>query len=261
MLFIEAFFSTQRTQRNTELHRGLFGIAVTFTRPRPFNAKITVMKQIIFSFMMAMMALSSATAQTKVIDAENAEKRTIGSFHAIETSAGIEVIITKGDKEELAVTVGDKQYLDEVRTVVENGTLKISRKGDWDIWRKWKNWKIKVYVSYTRLDEVKATSGGSISGTDVKLDRLSARINSGGWVSLAGSVESLEVDGNSGAQFKGYSLSTVNCKADVSSGAGVQVTVTKEISARASSGGFIRFKGDGLIRDINVNSGGAVKRG
>jgi hypothetical protein len=219
------------------------------------------MKKIFISFTVAMMTLTSATAQTKVIDAENAEKRTIGSFHAIETSAGIEVIITKGDKEELAVTVGDRNYMDEVRTVVENGTLKISRKGDWDIWRRWKNWRVKVYVSYTRLDEMKATSGGSITGSDVKLDRLSARMNSGGTVNLTGSVESLEVDGNSGAQFRGYSLSVVNCKADVNSGAGVQVTVTKEISAKASSGGFIRFRGDGLIRDINVNSGGSVKRG
>jgi hypothetical protein len=218
------------------------------------------MKKIGISFMVALMALTSATAQ-KVIDAENAEKRTIGSFHAIETSSGIEVIITKGDKEELAVTVGDKEYLNEVRTIVENGILKISRQGDWNFWRKWKNWKAKVYVSYTRLDEVKATSGGSINGTDVKLDRLSARMNSGGWINLSGTVETLDVDGNSGAQFKGYSLNAMNCKADVSSGAGIQVTVTKEISAKATSGGYVRFKGEGLIRDINVNSGGSVKRG
>ena len=117
-----------------------------------------------------------------------------------------------------------------------------------------------MYVSYTRCDDVKATSGGSISGSDVKLDRLSARINSGGAISLSGTIEALDVDGNSGGQFRGYSLSANNCKADVSSGAGMQVTVTKEISAKATSGGFVRFKGDGLIRDINVNSGGSVKR-
>ena len=38
------------------------------------------------------------------------------------------------------------------------------------------------------------------------------------------------------------------------------VTVAKEISAKANSGGFIRFKGDATIRDINVNSGGTIKR-
>ena len=217
------------------------------------------MKKIWISFVVALMAISSAMAQKVVYD-DNAQKRTIGSFHAIETSSGIEVIITKGDKEELAVTVGDKDYLNEVSTVVKNGVLKISREGDWNLWKQWKNWRVKVYVSYIKLDEVQATSGGSINGTDVKLEKLSARLNSGGSINLSGTVETLEVDGNSGAQFKGYSLSTVNCKADVSSGAGMQVTVTKEISAKATSGGYIRFKGDGLIRDINVNSGGSVKR-
>jgi hypothetical protein len=217
------------------------------------------MKKIWISFAVALMAISSAMSQ-QVINADNAEKRTIGSFHAIETSSGIEVIITKSDKEELAVTVGNKDYLDEVRTVVQNGVLKISRAGDWKFWNKWHNWKVKVYVSYTQLNAVEATSGGSINGSDINLDRLSAHLNSGGSINLSGSVGSLDVDGNSGAQFKGYSLSAVNCKAHMSSGAGIQVTVTKEISAKASSGGYVRFKGDGLIRDINVSSGGSVKR-
>jgi hypothetical protein len=204
-------------------------------------------------------SLTAAVAQ-KVIYDDNVQKRSISSFHAIETSSGIEVIISKGDKEELAVSANNKDYLDEVSTVVQNGVLKISRTDDWKLWRQWKNWRIKVYVSYTKLEEVKANSGGSINGTDISLDKLSARLNSGGSMTLSGTVGSLSVDGNSGAQFHGYSLKVTNCHAEASSGAGIQVTVDKEISARANSGGFIRYKGEGLIRDINVNSGGSVKR-
>ena len=217
------------------------------------------MKKWIFTIAVVLITLVAVNAQKMVYD-ENAQKREIKSFHALETSSGIEVIISKGDKEELAVTVGDKKYLDEVRTVVENGVLKISRKSNWSVWKNWKNWKVKVYVSYSRLDEIKATSGGSINGTDLKLDKLFAHMNSGGIINLSGTVESLNIDGNSGAQFKGFSLQTVNCKVDVSSGAGIQISVSKEISAKANSGGFVRFKGEGLIRDINVNSGGSVKR-
>jgi hypothetical protein len=77
---------------------------------------------------------------------------------------------------------------------------------------------------------------------------------------LDGKVTSLTLDGSSGGQLKAYGLTTEQCFAEVSSGAGAQITVTKEISAKAHSGGFIRFKGQGLIRDINVNSGGSVKR-
>jgi hypothetical protein len=200
-------------------------------------------------------ALVTVQAQKVVYD-DNVQKRTVSSFHAIETSAGIEVIMSKGDKEELAVSVGNTEYLDQVRTVVENGVLKLSRASDnWKFWNKFKNWKVKVYVSYVNVDAIRATSGASVSASDISFTKLTARMNSGGMITLTGNVESLDVDGSSGAQFRGYSLTTTHCKADVSSGAGVQVTVTKEISAKANSGGFIRFKGEGLIRDINVNSG------
>ena len=206
-----------------------------------------------------LICMGSAMAQKVVYD-DNVEKRPVHDFHAIETSSGIEVIISKGDKEELAVGVGNKDYLYEIKTVVENGVLKISRAGDWKFWNQWKNWKVKVYVSYTNLDAVKATSGGSVTGTDLKFEKLTAKLNSGANITLTGSVDDLKIDGSSGAQFRGYSLNAANCHAETSSGAGIQISVSKEISAKANSGGFIRFKGDGLIRDINVNSGGSVKR-
>ena len=38
------------------------------------------------------------------------------------------------------------------------------------------------------------------------------------------------------------------------------VNVSKELNAKASSGGSIRYKGEGLIRDIKVGSGGTVRR-
>ena len=217
------------------------------------------MKKIWISLVATVLTLSTAVAQKVVYD-DNVQKRNISSFHAIETSAGIEVIISKGEKEELAVSVGNREYIDEVITEVNNGVLKVTRKNDWKFWNKWKNWKVKVYVSYKNLDAVRASSGGSIEGTDVKLEKLAARLNSGGSINLSGSVASLDVDGSSGAMFHGYSLTTTNCKAEASSGAGVQVNVSKEISAKANSGGFVRFKGEAMIRDINVNSGGSVKR-
>lgn len=218
------------------------------------------MKKIGISLLVILMAVTSVTAQKVVYD-DHAQKRSVGAFHAIEASSGIEVVISRGDQEELAVSVGNQEYMDLVKTVVENGVLKITRTSeDWKFWNKWKNWHVKVYVSYVMLDALRASSGGSVNGSDMNLQALSARLSSGGSITLSGKVGQLDVDGNSGAQFRGYSLVTDFCKAEASSGAGVQITVNKEISAKANSGGFVRFKGEGLIRDINVNSGGSVKR-
>lgn len=218
-----------------------------------------VMKKIGIAFAALLFTCITAHAQKVVYD-DHAEKRAASGFHAIETSSGIEVIISKGEKEELAVTVGDKAYLNEVSTIVENGVLKISRSSDWKFWNKWKNWTVKVYVSYTRLDALKASSGGSVHGNDLHLQELHVKLNSGGSMTLSGTAALLDVDVSSGAQFRGYELAVQNCHAEASSGGGVQITVNKEISAKANSGGFIRFKGEGLIRDININSGGSVKR-
>src|ERR1700733_10918439 len=101
------------------------------------------MKKIITMLALVFTCLLTVQAQKVVYD-DNIQKRDISSFHAIETSSGIEVIMSKGDKEELAVSVGNLAYLNEVRTVVENGVLKLSRNSDWKLWRQFKNWKVKV---------------------------------------------------------------------------------------------------------------------
>ncbi len=218
------------------------------------------MKQL-FSSLLAISILFSFALGQEVVSGENVQKRNVGAFHAVKTSAGIQVILTKGSKEELAVTASDAELVDKVRTVVTNGVLRITRENDnWRFWERKRNWKVVVYVSYTELDGLEASSGGSIQAKSVSLDKLIADVSSGGTITLTGSAKSLSVDGSSGGIFRGYDLAVINCKADVSSGAGVQVTVTKEISAEASSGGYVRFKGEGLIRDINVSSGGSVKR-
>ena len=217
------------------------------------------MKKILLSFVVMLSAFSTVLSQNIVYD-NNAEKRNVGSFHAIETSAGIQVILTKGTKEELAVSASEKDLIGKVETVVKNGVLKIYRESDWKFWNNFKDWHIKVYVSYVNIDGLEASSGASIKGSDVQFNKLEVKQSSGALIDLSGSAEALNVDGSSGSQFNGYDLKTTTCYADVSSGADVKVSVAKELSAKASSGGSIRYKGDGLIRDIHVSSGGSVKK-
>ncbi len=217
------------------------------------------MKKIIVAFAVMLLTASAVQAQKFVYD-NNAEKRSIGSFHAIETSAGIQVIITKGSKEELAVSASEKELIGKVETVVKDGVLKIYRNTDWQFWNNFKDWHIKVYVSYVNLDGLEASSGASIHGTDVKFDKLTVKQSSGAMIDLSGNADALHVDGSSGSMFKGYDLKTTTCQANVSSGADVKVNVTKEISAKASSGGSIRYEGEATIRDMHISSGGSIRK-
>jgi hypothetical protein len=217
------------------------------------------MKQIWLLVASVFVLATNSFAQKEVVES-NIQKRNISAFTKIESSSGIEVILTKGNKEELGVVVGDQSYINEVRTVVNNGTLKISREGDWKFWNTWKNWKVRVYVSYVNLEKIDVSSGSLVRGEGLDLNKLSVDLNSGAIVELTGKVGTLNVDASSGAGFRGYGLKVIKCIAESSSGAGIQITVEKEISAEASSGGYIRYKGEGLIRNIDVSSGGSVKK-
>ena len=136
----------------------------------------------------------------------------------------------------------------------------IYRNTDWQFWNNFKDWHIKVYVSYVNLDGLEASSGASIHGTDVKFDKLTVKQSSGAMIDLSGNADALHVDGSSGSMFKGYDLKTTTCQANVSSGADVKVNVTKEISAKASSGGSIRYEGEATIRDMHVSSGVSIRK-
>jgi hypothetical protein len=210
------------------------------------------------AIVMLLAAYSFANAQQTIYDA-NAVKRTIGSFHAIEAATGVEVIISQGSSEALAVSSSSDEFDKMVITKVENGVLKIYVETDWKLWNMPKNWKVKAYVSYKEIDHLKASSGAAIKG-DINARTLSAKQSSGGVISLKGAIDKLVVDASSGGMFKGYDLTANFLEADASSGGGVQVTVAKEVKAEASSGGFVSYKGEAIITNIDISSGGSVKK-
>jgi hypothetical protein len=214
------------------------------------------MKRIFTLLLLA--AFSNAFSQEPIYDA-NVKKRSVSSFHGIEASTGVEVIVSQGTVEALGVSSNSPDFDRLVITEVENGILKIYIEANWKLWDMPKNWKVKVYVSFKQIDQLKASSGASIKG-EINVGNLSARQSSGGYMSLRGSVEKLEVDASSGGMFKGYDLVASFLEVDVSSGGGVQVTVSKEVNAEASSGGYVNYKGEAIIRNIDISSGGTVKK-
>ncbi len=237
------------------------------------------MKKILF---MAFLLVSAAGvwAQTTTISDNNARVRQVGTFTGVKVSAGIELLLQQGDKDAVAVSCSNPEYLDRIKTTVEGNVLKISienlSNGSWS-WRK--NVKFKAYVSIRQLEKLSASSGSTVrTGAAIQVNALDLDVSSGAVVeaefkgqsiksdnssgsvvTLRGSVENLEVEASSGAVFKGYEISSVNCTADASSGGTISVTVTRELNAEASSGGEIKYKGGGVIRKIHTSSGGSVR--
>lgn len=237
-----------------------------------------------FSLILASLFSLVVLAQEKIVYDANAEKREVNSFHAIRVSHGIELLIHQGNEDALAVSAEQKEYREAVKTEVVNGELRIYIKQDLEKW--WNQIrqngkKIKAYVSVKNLNRFDGSSGAktTIDGTltanslsiglssgaslkgQLKGDKVDVDVSSGAATNISGEVQNLEVSSSSGAHFYGYDLAAISCKADASSGGKIELSVNKEITASASSGGGINYKGGASSTNITMSSGGKVRKG
>lgn len=235
----------------------------------------------LFLSLVCFLSLAVFAQDSKTISDPNATVRTLnGSFTAISVSSGVDLYITQGNEETLAVSASDEKYMSRFKTEVVNGTLKIYYDNNSVTWTNHDNRKLKAYVSFKTLQKLHGSAGSSVtlkggmtaedldmkfsSGSEfegqVNAKQLTIDQNSGSEINITGKADKLVIDVSSGASFKGYDMTVDFCDAQASSGAEVKITINKELSAKATSGGGIRYKGAGLIRDININSGGIVKK-
>ncbi|MEI2738371.1 MAG: head GIN domain-containing protein [Chitinophagaceae bacterium] len=238
------------------------------------------MKKLFLSFLAVAIAGTALFAQ-KTINDPNAEKRTVSGYHGIEVGTGIELNLTEGSSEEVAVSAATTEFRDKIVTKVENGILKIhyeTKMGSINKKKESKN--LKAYVSYKTLDLLHATTGaevkingvlksssldmkantGALVDGEVDITTLKVSQSTGSKITLSGKAEKLEIDGDTGSKFKGEDMSTSNCNVTVSTGAIVSVKAEKELQAKANTGGVIKYKGNATIKDIKTNTGGSVTR-
>ena len=238
------------------------------------------MKNVFLAFLMVATFSSLAFAQ-KTINDPNAEKRNIASFHGIEVSTGIDLILTRGTAEEVAVSASDAKFRDKIVTEVVNGILKIhydTKTGA--INRKNESKGLKAYVSYKTLDllhvstgakvnidgklessslDLKANTGGLVKG-EVSIGTMKVDQSTGSKITLTGNVDQLEAEGSTGSKFMGENLSTNSCSVAMSTGAGIYISVEKQLNVKANTGGYVKYKGTASINEVKTNTGGSVSK-
>src|SRR5688572_3046844 len=223
------------------------------------------MKKIISLFVLTI-TIITASAQKTINDA-NAQKRNVTGFHAIEVSGGIDLYLSQGE-EAVAVSASKDEYRDKIITEVKNGVLKI-----WFDWKNniridWSNRKLKAYVSVKNLDGLEASGGSDVNvdgmikttkldmeisgGSDfkgkVESDDLQVHASGGSDVTISGKAAKLTIAASGGSDFSGYDFAADFCDVEASGGSDVHITVNKELSANASGGSDIFYKGSALIR-------------
>jgi hypothetical protein len=232
--------------------------------------------------MLIAILVSGVLFAQKTINDPNAEPRNVGGFHAIKISNAFTVYISQGNEDAVAISASKAEYREKIITKVENGVLIIRFDDDKKFWKGWNGdkTKLKAYISIKKIDrldvggacDIYFDEGLSAEGLTVnlsgasdmkgKIDAKTLKIDISGASSatIAGNAATLDVEASGASDFKGYELVTNYCDAKASGASSVNITVNKELNANASGASSVRFKGEGLIRDIKTSGASNVTR-
>ena len=239
------------------------------------------MKRIFLALVLGF-SLIGARAQNEkniVVDA-NAEVRSVSGFTAIEVSGAIDLFLSQGTEEGLAISASSDEIKQRIKTEIKGSTLHIYFDGKGLRWKIWGNHRMKAYVTFKTLKSLEASGACNVKATEsirqpeLKLEVSGAsdftgevivsklRIDASGAsnLKLSGSADEVMLDASGACNVKAYDLKTDMCKIDASGASNVRITVNKELNAQASGSSTVFFKGAGLIRNISSGGRAFVKR-
>ena len=222
---------------------------------------MTTLTKIIVTTMMALLLASCQFNFNPGVEGngnvltQNRELNT--SFSSIKASDGLDIYLTQGNEEKVSVQA-DENLHDLINIEVEGGELKVySKENIGHASAK------KVIVTYKSINKITSTSGSDIhvtnvisaqnlelrssSGSNMELkvntNTISCKSSSGSGIELSGKAEKLYAEASSGSEIDAPNLNTVNGQAKASSGASITINVSKELTAKATSGGNVNYLG------------------
>lgn len=187
------------------------------------------------------------------------EERAINeSFSAIKATEGLDVYLTQGNNESITIEA-DENLHELIITEVIDGVLKIHTSENIG-----RSTAKKIMVSFKDVNAITSTSGSDVystntinanhlklkstSGSDMKLDVntsvLECESTSGSDLRLSGKTVKLIAEATSGSDIKASDLKAESSQVKATSGADITVNTSKELTAKASSGGDIKYYGN-----------------
>ena len=238
------------------------------------------MKKSLLTFFVLFVCVACNSQQPKTINDQNAHARTVSSFHAIRAEDRIDLYLYQGNEDPVLLRVSLREYRDKIVTKVENGVLKIYYDDNWRFG--WRDRKLRAYVSFKTLNSLEGHGGsdiivnGTIKTEPLKMDisggsdfsgtvdvtELHIEQSGGSDVDIKGTASKIWIDASGGSDFMGYGLSTEYASISASGGSDAQISVSKELTADATGGSDIDYKGPAVIKTKSSSGGSSVsKRG
>jgi len=218
-------------------------------------------------------------AQNEIVVDPNASIRELsGQFDAIKVSNGIDLYLSQSDNIAVAVSAVSDIYKEGIKTVIENGTLRIFYEGDKG-WNK-KDRKLRAYVSFSELKKIDASGAcniivaGSITSTtlvlhmsgtcdfngNVKVNTLDINLSGASDAKISGTAITVNIKSSGASDVKDFDLVTDFCNANISGASDVHITVNTELTASASGASDIKYKGNGVIKEKHSSGASSIMK-
>jgi len=235
-----------------------------------------------YLFIYLFLFISVYVSAQDVIKDPNAQPRSVESFTKIKVSNAFDIYLVQGDEAALAVSASNSEFRDKIKTYVQSGTLHIEFNGDKSFWNSLKGHKmdLKAYISFKSLEDLNVSGACNLNLVDnISVEKLNIhlsgasdlkgkinarfldiKLSGASDVRLSGVAENLKVSVSGASDFKGYELASNYCVADASGASSVQITVNKELNAKASGASDISYKGTGSITEIKTSGASDIKK-
>lgn len=148
--------------------------------------------QKIFICLFLVIAGFGVNAQNIVRD-PNAQVRNVGNFNKIRVSSAINLYLSQGTSQGVAVSSDDPGAISKIKTEVKDGTLKIYvENGVWNGWN-WSNKHLKAYVTFTTLEMLDASGACNVELTD-PINVGNFKMELSGASNLKGEIKGSDID-------------------------------------------------------------------
>lgn len=231
----------------------------------------TVLSLMLFSCNFDLNLMSGVKGNGNVIEQE----RTINEpFSTIKATEGLDVYLSQSNKESISVEA-DENLHELILTEIKDGVLKIHTKENIA-----NATSKKVMVNFKDISSIISTSGSDVystntittetlnlkssSGSDMKLDVntsvLNCKSTSGSDLKISGKTIKLIAEASSGSDIKAADLIAESSEVKATSGADITINTSKELTARATSGGDVKYYGNPEKVDVSDNPSGSIRK-
>lgn len=197
--------------------------------------------------------LAASTLVLATAGVAHAEVRNLTGFTKVDANAGTDVQVTVGSAFHVEVTGRDA---DRIVTRIDGDTLVVEPVRGFS----WRGRQANIRVTMPRVEGLSASSGADLVATGVNGGAVSLDASSGADLSVSGTCASFTADASSGSDIDARQLRCESGSVDVSSGADARVFASGRLDVDASSGGGVIAYGNPGIGNIDLSSGGSLRR-